>query len=92
MRDKKILALAAFVLASNRRNAIIELLYKHKAASPSAISKETHISRGNISNALREVKDKELVICINPEAYKGKVYCLTDLGEKVYKHLGDVII
>lgn len=41
----------------------------------------------HISKVLGELKAHELVECINPEVRKGRLYRLTDKGEKVTENL-----
>ena len=44
--------------------------------------------QNHISNTLKELKDHELVECINnPEVRKGRLYRLTDKGELINKKL-----
>jgi len=83
------LKLVAFVLGSSRRKIILEKLHDN-LATPSALSRMCSLQRSNLSNALRELVAKDLAICLNPESYKGRIYCLTDLGEEIYEHLDDV--
>ena len=55
--------------------------------TPVLIRKETHFNFGNVSNVLKLLRDKEIVKCINPEDHKGKLYKLTENGEKILKEL-----
>lgn len=48
--------------------------------TPSQIADDACIRLNHISNVLRDLKNKGLVECINPEASKGRLYRLTDLG------------
>lgn len=54
---------------------------------PSQIAKDTEIFQNHISNTLRQLKDHDLVECLNPEVKKGRLYRLTDKGEKIAKKL-----
>lgn len=54
---------------------------------PSEIAKDAGIFQNHISNTLRQLKEHELVECINPEVKKGRLYRLTDKGEKVTLNL-----
>ena len=44
---------------------------------PSEIAKDTEIFQNHISNTLKQLKEHELIECINPEVRKGKLYRLT---------------
>ena len=54
---------------------------------PSEIANDTEIFQNHISNALRQLKEHELVECINPEVRKGRLYRLTDKGDEIVKNL-----
>lgn len=56
---------------------------------PSAIARDSGIRTNHISKVLSELKAHELVECINPEVKKGRLYRLTDKGEKVTENLND---
>lgn len=47
------------------------------------IAKDTGIVQNHISNTLRQLKEHDLVECINPEVRKGRLYRLTDEGEEI---------
>ena len=59
----------------------------NNAKMPSQIAKDTGIVQNHISNTLRQLKDHDLVECINPEVRKGRLYRLTDNGEKIIENL-----
>ena len=50
---------------------------------PKEIAKRSDIKTNHVSKVLSELKNKGLVELINPEARKGRLYRLTDKGEKV---------
>ena len=54
---------------------------------PTAIAKDSGIRTNHISKVLGELKEHELVECINPEARKGRLYRHTDKGEIVSKNI-----
>lgn len=56
---------------------------------PSQIAKDAGIVQNHMSNTLKQLKDHELVECINPEVRKGRLYRLTETGEEVVKNLDD---
>ena len=56
---------------------------ENDAKIPSVLAEETDIYKNHISNTLKQLKDKNLVECINPEVRKGRLYRLTDDGEKI---------
>ena len=54
---------------------------------PSNIARDSGIRTNHISKVLSELKAHELVECINPEVRKGRLYRLTDKGEKVAENI-----
>lgn len=54
---------------------------------PSQIAKDAGIVQNHISNSLRQLKEHELVECINPEVRKGRLYRLTDKGDEIVRGL-----
>lgn len=55
--------------------------------TPTEISKDSGVLRSHLSNVLRNLKEKELVECLNPTARKGRLYRLTDDGFEVLKNI-----
>ena len=47
---------------------------------PKEIARDSGILQNHISNVLRELKDKDLVECLNPDVRKGRLYRLSDDG------------
>ena len=68
-----------------RRNIVIALHNNPK--TPSQLSKELKFNISHISRALKELEVKEIVICLNPNIKKGRVYSLTDKGTEIAKIL-----
>ena len=56
---------------------------------PSKIAKESGIYPNHISAILQQLREHELVECINPEVRKGRLYRLTEKGEKVAEDIKD---
>lgn len=78
----EILKEIGYVLVSNYRTEVMKSLSEN-AKIPSTIAKEAGIRTNHISNTLKQLKDHELVECINPEVRKGRIYRLTEKGEDV---------
>ena len=75
-----------YVKKSQYRSKILKSL-SDDVKMPSQISKDTGIVQNHISNSLRQLKEHELIECINPEVRKGRLYRLTDEGEEIIKFL-----
>ncbi len=54
---------------------------------PREIAADCDILPNHISNVLRQLKEKDIVECINPEVKKGRLYRLSEDGLKVLKEL-----
>jgi len=75
-----------YIEKSKYRSKVLKTL-ANDAKMPSEISKDTGIVQNHISNTLRQLKDHDLVECINPEVRKGRLYRLTDKGEEIVDNL-----
>ena len=75
-----------YVKRSQYRSKILKSLFDD-VKMPSQIAKDTGIVQNHISNSLRQLKEHELVECINPEVRKGRLYRLTENGEEIVKNL-----
>ena len=49
------------------------------------IAKDIGIRPNHISMTLNQLKNKQLIKCINEEAKKGRIYKLTEKGEEIHK-------
>ena len=76
----------SYVQISKYRLKVMKTL-EDKVKMPSQIAKDSEIRQNHISKVLSELKARELVECINPEARKGRLYRHTDKGEEVVKNL-----
>ena len=75
-----------YVKRSQYRSKILKSL-ADDVKMPSQIAKDTGIVQNHISNSLRQLKEHELVECINPEVRKGRLYRLTDKGNELVKNI-----
>lgn len=83
MADDK---LVEYVNKSSYRLRVLKSL-GNDAKMPKEIANDSGILPNHISNVLRQLKDKEIVECINPEVRKGRLYRLSDNGLDVLKEL-----
>jgi len=75
-----------YIKKSQYRSKVLKTL-ANDTKMPSQIAKDTGIVQNHISNTLKQLKDHDLVECINPEVRKGRLYRLTDNGEKIIENL-----
>ena len=76
----------SYVQISKYRTKVMKAL-EGDVKMPSVIAKDSGIRTNHISKVLTELKAHKLVECINPEVRKGRLYRLTDKGEKVAEKL-----
>lgn len=76
-----------YVKASKYRTMVMESLKEEQVKIPSEIAQDTGIYQNHISNTLKQLRDEDLIECINPEVRKGRLYRLTDLGKEVAEKL-----
>ena len=88
--DENVMKLAAYVLVSGYRERVMNVLFEHKFMTPKYIAQHAKFRQNHVSKVLRELKEHGLIICINPEARKGKLYKLTLKGRDVIKVLPEL--
>jgi predicted transcriptional regulator len=54
---------------------------------PKEIADDSGILPNHISNVLRQLKEKDIVECINPEVRKGRLYRLSEEGKDVLENI-----
>lgn len=74
----------SYVKISTYRTKVMKSL-DDDVKMPNQIAKDSGIRQNHISNVLRQLKEHELVECINPEVRKGRLYRLTEKGGKIVK-------
>ena len=82
----EILTEISYVTISKNRTKVMKSLY-NQVKMPSKIAKDTGILTNHVSALLGKRRDHGLVECINPEARKGRLYRLTDKGERVVENI-----
>lgn len=85
--EKKLIDAISTVKSSNNRYSILVSI-GNNIMTPSDISKTTGIRLNHVSMFLHELKEKELITCLNESAKKGRLYQLTELGKKVIEITG----
>lgn len=82
----EILTEISYVQTSQYRKRVMKSL-ADEVKMPSQIAKDSDIRQAHISTVLKQLKDHELVECINPEVKKGRLYRHTDKGDEIVKKL-----
>ena len=78
-------SLLSFILRGERRKAI--LLCLDKTMIPKEIAQRCNVSIHNVSKSLKELIDKGLIICKNPNDKFYRFYELTKKGRELIKEL-----
>lgn len=83
MRDSS-WRLISFLQRSKYRLKVVETLYRSKAPlTPTDISELTDIHVSNISRTIKQLREADLIECLNPGDSKGRLYKITDTGDEV---------
>jgi ArsR family transcriptional regulator, cadmium/lead-responsive transcriptional repressor len=84
------LELVSWILRGSQRRVIFGILEGRMI--PAQIFQKVRlinkkITRNNVSDVLREMRENNLVECLNPNEKKGRIYQLTKKGLEVKKEL-----
>lgn len=86
MNDDELFKLVGYVIASDYRKNIIKSI-GNDIKIPSVIAEEIGLRTNHVSNVLNDLKSKNIVVCLNEEARKGRLYKNTDLGLTILKYI-----
>ena len=75
-----------YVARSTYRVKVLKSL-KTDVKMPKQIANDSGILTNHISNVLRQLKEKDIVECINTEVRKGRLYRLSDEGLDILNRL-----
>jgi predicted transcriptional regulator len=85
--DKQMIKGISLLKNSNYRKKILETLSHFNYLTPSEISENTKIRLNHVSNFLSNLKEFNLIICLNENEKRGRLYQITTLGKKVIKEI-----
>ena len=86
MDEKELFEILGYVKISTYRTNTLKSI-SDELKMPSEIANEININTSQVSAALSDLKKKDLVICVNEEVRKGRLYKCTDLGKEILKKL-----
>ena len=84
--DEKLIIPYSSVIASRNKMGIILVLHD-RILTPSDIAEKLDIRINHISKYLTELKNRKLVVCLNENSRKGRLYQLTELGKQIFIEL-----
>ena len=86
MKNSEMYKILGYVKVSPyRTNTLITI--GNDLMMPSGIAKKLDINTSQVSSALSDLKEKNLVVCVNEEVRKGRLYKCTDLGLEIIEKL-----
>jgi predicted transcriptional regulator len=84
--EKGMVTAISLLKSSEYRFKIIESIGKN-TLTPSEIAEKTKIRLNHVSMFLKELKDNNLVKCLNEDTRKGRLYELTEVGKNAINKL-----
>lgn len=84
--ERELIEGIAIIQRSKCKEIVLKDL-KDSIKTPSKISKSTNISIHHVSRYLKQLMDKNLVICLNEDYKQGRLYKITELGKEVLEHI-----
>ena len=75
-----------YIISSEYRKKTLFLLRK-KPHTPREIANVLDIHMSHTSQILQQLTSKNLIVCLNPNVAKGRLYGLTDLGKEIVDKL-----
>lgn len=80
--------LYAWLKRGSRRKAVLTLFHEsEKALTANDVKNKAKISLSQASFTLSELRDKNLIVCLNPSDKIGKLYKISDLGEELISEI-----
>lgn len=86
MEESKLFEILGYVKVSSNRTKTLKSLDKD-IKMPSEIARDINIKTSQVSAALSDLKGQGLVVCLNEEVRKGRLYKSTELGLKIIEFL-----
>jgi len=86
--DQEFIDAVSFAQSGINRSKVMKTIEK-SMKMPSQIAAELDLRQSQISTTLSELKSANLVVCLNEEKKRGRLYKLTDLGLRVYEFITD---
>lgn len=78
----------AWVKRGSRRKEILQLISKSRQPlTANEIKNNLKISLSQISLVIKELSEKQLITCLNPEDKIGKIYTISEKGEGILREI-----
>ena len=89
MKEEEIFDSLGYVMASTYRLSVIQYI-GNGVKIPSDIARKIGVRTNHISNVLSDLKQNGLVICLNEDARKGRLYENTELSLEILKYINSI--
>lgn len=86
MDEKELFEILGYVKISPYRTNTLKSI-GDELKMPSEIANDTNVKTSQVSSALADLRKKGLVVCVNEEVRKGRLYKCTDLGKEIIEKL-----
>lgn len=78
----------AWVKRGSRRKEILQLISKSRQPlTANEIKNNLKISLSQISLVIKDLSEKQLITCLNPEDKIGKIYTISEKGEGILREI-----
>jgi len=77
--------LLSYVVRGKVRLKVLKILRRPK--TPTEIAQTLKIHRPSVSRAIIALKKKGLIVCLTPKEKKGRLYVVSELGQRVLRML-----
>lgn len=86
MDEKELYSALGFVKVSKYRTNTLKCIGR-TFKMPSEIARENDMKTSQVSSALIDLKRKNLVVCLNDEVKKGRLYKCSEFGLEILEYL-----
>ena len=85
--DKSMIKAVSLIKSSDYRRRVLSAI-GNGVVMPTEIAKKINLRLNHVSMVLAELKENNLVKCLNEENRKGRLYQLTELGKNAIAKFG----
>ncbi len=84
--DERLIQGISYLKSSKYRQSVVLLLHNN-ILTPAEIQQKLDLRLNHVSFYLKELKKMNIVVCLNEDTKKGRLYELTDLGNELYTYI-----
>ena len=87
--QKELIDSISFIKNSKYRHEVLKVLNEKNLMTPKDISKKVNLRLNHVSMTLGELKEYDLVECVNDTSKRGRLYKIKSLGEETLEWLNE---